>query len=92
MKNETSLNFEKPPIANVLLGEVLSERQKRQLAGAGHFSGAYKSMCRKNPIRDFQDKSGFVVVSTDRNFDDTVVTMSDLKQSQRDLLKEWNVL
>jgi len=92
MKNETSLNHENPPIANVLLGEVLSEKQKRELACAGHFSGAYRSMCWKNPIRDLQDKSGFVVVSTDRNYDDTVVKMSNLKQSQKDLLKEWNVL
>ncbi len=92
MKNETSLNNENPPIANVLLGEVLTEKQKRELAYVGHFRGAYQIMCWQNPIRDLQDKSGFVVVSTDRNYDDTVVKMSNLKQSQKDLLKEWNVL
>ena len=92
MEHETSLNHENPPIANVLLGEVLTEKQKRELAYVGHFSGAYQSMCRQNPIRDLQDKSGFVVVSTDRNYDDTVVKMSNLKQSQKDLLKEWNVI
>jgi hypothetical protein len=92
METKTSLNHETPPIANVLLGEVLTEKQKRELAYVGHFSGAYQSMCWQNPIKDLQDKSGFVVVSTDRNYDDTVVKMSNLKQSQKDLLKQWNVL
>jgi hypothetical protein len=79
-------------ITNVLLSEVLTEEQKRELAYVGHFSGTYQSMCWQNPIKDLQDKSGFVIVSTDRNYDDTVVKMSSLKQSQKDLLKEWNVL
>lgn len=78
--------------ANPLLAEVLLEAQKRELAFTGHFSGAYQAMCWKNPIKDFQDKSGFIVVSTDRNYDNTVVKMSTLNTKQKELLQSWGVV
>jgi len=93
MQKET-INKETPAIGNVLLCEVLSVKQKRQLAAEKFdvHNYVYRNICHSEMMmNDFKDGSGYGIFSGSRNYDDVYVKFDKLNERQIALLNEWGL-
>jgi hypothetical protein len=94
METKTSLNHETPPAAKPLLCEVLSVKQKRQLAAEKFdvHNYVYRNICHTEMMmNDFKDGSGYGIFSGSRNYDDVYVRFDKLNERQISLLNEWGL-
>lgn len=91
---KATTNNETPAIGNVLLCEVLSVKQKRQLAAEKFdvHNYVYRNICHSEMMmNDFKDGSGYGIFSGSRNYDDVYVKFDKLNERQIALLNEWGL-
>lgn len=95
MENETTINHQAPTDAKPMLCEVLSVKQKRQLAAEKFdvHNYVYRNICHSEMMmNDFKDGSGYGIFSGSRNYDDVYVKFDKLNERQIALLNEWGLL
>ena len=92
-QNVEGLNVS-PAIAKPMLCEVLSVKQKRQLAAEKFdvHNYVYRNICHSEMMmNDYKDGSGYGIFSGSRNYDDVYVKFDKLNERQIALLNKWGL-